>query len=522
MPAEATKTFDDFVKCGRYVLLVGVIHEFCAFIQLSSMFFMMFGGAEATPTSCGGFAFDKNMTSTEKCRIMRGLMNETHCKPVLSAQFDSINYEFGYYCGTTKIVKQSIAVQMIGVLVGALTFGQLSDLYGRKNLLLFTIVGCLTCTLASSFTGTLFSFTVWRFVLNIFVGGNGAILHTFMIESLPKKHRFWISNIAGWSINMIFMVLLAMVAREWRALIHYTAAFSFPALILALMLHESPRFLLSKRRIDDAKEVVKKIYKFDKRELDEQQLDKVMEAELVIIERMEEKQKNYTFWHLFYTPKLTGYTLAVGLTLFTASSLNYSLLFNISRLSGNIYLNALYTAIGRYLVNLFAIALDLRFKSMGRKALHAIGEGLIVMLFCSYIAGRLGGFQSHQLLSYEIMGVICLSTLLFVTGHFLAAELYPTQIRNISFSAGQLFSRCGVIVSPLFFVLAEVHPILPYVALLLLCATDFVVFWAVMDETKDKELIDFMPPKEESWSHRLKRRSRRVHAGNYENGNNKV
>ncbi|CAD5223480.1 unnamed protein product [Bursaphelenchus okinawaensis] len=470
------------------------------------MFFMMFGGAEATPVSCGDHVFNASMSSTERCKILHQVMNSTGCTPTLEAQFQSVNYEFGYYCANTKLVQKSISVQMVGVLIGALTFGQLSDMYGRKNLLLISVIGCLFCTLASAFVNTLWWFTVWRCLLNVFVGGNGSVLHTFMIEALPKKHRFWISNIVGWSINMIFLVIFATFAKEWRTLIYYVEVFSSPALILTLMLYESPRFLLGKQKVDDAKQIVINIYKFDKRPLDKELLDKVLEQELQTIKDANTTQKKYSFWHLFYTPKLTAYTLTIGLTLFTASCLNYSLLFNISKLSGSIYKNALFTAVGRYAVNLIAIFLDIKYQKIGRKTLHAIAEGLIIALFAVYIFGKLSDLKNSYLLSLDLMAIICVTTILFVTGHLMSGELFPTGIRNISFSAGQLFSRCGVIISPQFFLLAELHPVMPYVALLFLAIIDFIIFWSVLRETKNEELIDFMPPKNETWKYVIRNR----------------
>lgn len=90
--------------------------------------------------------------------------------------------------------------------------------------------------------------------------------------------------------------------------------------------------------------------------------------------------------------------------------------------------------------------------------------------------------------------------MMFVTGHLMSSELFPTGIRNMSFSAGQLFSRFGVILSPQIFQLAEIWPTAPYLVLMMITAVDFVIFWVATKETKGKPLVDHMPGKEEKWS----------------------
>ena len=45
--------------------------------------------------------------------------------------------QFGYLCDDAKKVKQSISVQMFGVLLGTIACGTLSDMFGRLRVGLF-------------------------------------------------------------------------------------------------------------------------------------------------------------------------------------------------------------------------------------------------------------------------------------------------------------------------------------------------------------------------------------------------
>jgi OCT family organic cation transporter-like MFS transporter 4/5 len=169
----------------------------------------MYSGAEPSLKSCGSHVFDPKLTQKAKCAEFAQLQNRTNCKPVLVPQFESINYEWDYYCSDNKWVKQSISIQMIGIIVGALVFGQCSDLFGRKPALLVSLIGCIISMVSSSFTNGLILFTILRFFVNVFNGGCISVQLVFTVENLPKEHRFWISNMITWSPNIVIFAIIA-------------------------------------------------------------------------------------------------------------------------------------------------------------------------------------------------------------------------------------------------------------------------------------------------------------------------
>ena len=56
--------------------------------------------------------------------------------------------------------------------------------------------------------------------------------------------------------------------------------------------------------------------------------------------------------------------------------MNYSLLYNMDKLSGSLYLNGIFMGLFRYSMNLSIAFLDLRFKRLGRKFAHFIADAL--------------------------------------------------------------------------------------------------------------------------------------------------
>uniref|UniRef100_A0A915EVK2 Major facilitator superfamily (MFS) profile domain-containing protein n=1 Tax=Ditylenchus dipsaci TaxID=166011 RepID=A0A915EVK2_9BILA len=129
---------DDFVYLGRYSLLVCLLCELMILCQLGNMFYMIYAGAAPSIASCGSKVFSAEENDKQRCAyldsaIAAGRTKNGSCsEPVLKSQFYSVNAEFGYYCEGI-LVKQSISIQMIGVMVGSVIFGNLSDRYGRKK-----------------------------------------------------------------------------------------------------------------------------------------------------------------------------------------------------------------------------------------------------------------------------------------------------------------------------------------------------------------------------------------------------
>jgi len=90
-----------------------------------------------TLKGCGPFQFDEKQTANDRCELVK---SRDTCQPQFESQFHSVNVEFGYFCDGAKLVKQSISIQMIGVMVGSVLFGHLSDRFGRRKVFIILSV----------------------------------------------------------------------------------------------------------------------------------------------------------------------------------------------------------------------------------------------------------------------------------------------------------------------------------------------------------------------------------------------
>uniref|UniRef100_A0A914ECR7 Major facilitator superfamily (MFS) profile domain-containing protein n=1 Tax=Acrobeloides nanus TaxID=290746 RepID=A0A914ECR7_9BILA len=475
--------------------------------QISNQLYMMYAGSAPQLISCGSHDLSHIQDTTEACLLLKTIQQNESCVPEFHVQFSSVNYEMGYYCERTKIVKYSISIQMIGLMIGAVLFGQLSDSFGRKP----AMIGALICTnlfmVASSFTHSLFWFTLFRFFVNIFNAGSIAVLLIYSLEILPVKDRYWINNAVGWSPNMIVLAFMAYVSGDWKTLTRLSALLSIPAFIVCCLVDESPRYLVHIGKLAEAKAVLQRIYRIDKRKCNEDLLDFVLDKENRAYLEKHSKSKKYTFLHLFYTPDLTRYTLAIAFSFLVTSIINYALVFNIEKLAGSIYVNAILLGIVRYLSGLVISFLEVRIKCLGRKMVHF--GALSTCAICAFLFFMASVTGHHKemaiLLRYGAVFIIGVGAQLYLVNGICAGELFPTCIRNLAYSFGQFHTRIGVVLAPQIFFLADVWTSLPYLAMFLLVIADMIFFQLNIKETKNNPLSDHMPGEEESWFGRKKR-----------------
>ncbi|KAI3417545.1 hypothetical protein GPALN_013265 [Globodera pallida] len=387
---------------------------------------------------------------------------------------------------------------MVGVIFGSVLFGFLSDSYGRRKIMLIALILCILSMVATSFTNDLLSFTIVRFFVNFFNAGTMVTLVVFTSEHYPKKHRFCLTNLITWSPNFVIFAIMAWAAGDWRTLQRVSAAFAIPCILILAFLSESPRFLVQCRRMAEAKAAILRMHRIDGRHCDESVLDAVLERE----ERQHaatKGQKKYNYLHLFYTWRFVRYTTSVALSFFVVSLMNYSLLYNMEKLSGSLYMNGVWTGAFRYSMNLAISFGDMRFKWLGRKFAHFLADALAATALLLYITLDLTGFKSAIpfVANWSVLSVIGFCSVLFTTNGLAANELFPTGVRNASFSFGQVFARVGVVLAPPLFFLVDLWGLLPYLVLMVLAIADAFYFQFNVDETKNRPMGSKFPDKEE-------------------------
>jgi MFS family permease len=165
------------------------------------------------------------------------------------------------------------SVYLIGEMVGALVFGKRSDRLGRKRLFIYTLMLYFIGTGLAAFvtghhTGWLFFFYATRFVAGMGIGGQYAAINSAIDEMMPSKYRgrvdiwingsYWAGAILGSFVSYFFLNNFA-VNVGWRLAFLMGPILAFVVIIVGRTLPESPRWLLTHGREEEAERELAKI-----------------------------------------------------------------------------------------------------------------------------------------------------------------------------------------------------------------------------------------------------------------------
>ncbi|XP_065047859.1 organic cation/carnitine transporter 7-like isoform X1 [Musa acuminata AAA Group] len=155
------------------------------------------------------------------------------------------------------------SVVFVGMLLGAYSWGIVSDIYGRRMGFLFTALITSVAGFLSSFAPNYWSLIFLRFIVGIGLGG-GPVLASWFLEFIPSPHRgkWMVIFSAFWTIGTIFEASLAwaiMPRFGWRWLLASSSLPSFLLLLFYAATPESPRYLCMRGRITDAMQILEQM-----------------------------------------------------------------------------------------------------------------------------------------------------------------------------------------------------------------------------------------------------------------------
>ncbi|WP_456396886.1 MFS transporter [Thermococcus sp.] len=151
---------------------------------------------------------------------------------------------------------------LFGMLFGAWLFGMLADHIGRKKTLILTLVTFSLGSIVSSLAESLDQLIALRFIVGLGLGGSLPVASSYFAEFMPRSIRGAMISIleSFWAIGTIIIGVVALLVRaDWRSILLFGGAILF-ILPLLLPLPESPRFLLVKGQISEAKKILKRIF----------------------------------------------------------------------------------------------------------------------------------------------------------------------------------------------------------------------------------------------------------------------
>lgn len=159
---------------------------------------------------------------------------------------------------------------LIGAVAGALIFGKLTDMWGRKKLFMITLGLYLIATIATAFSMNIFWYIGCRVLTGAGIGGEYSAINSAIDELIPAKVRghvdlaingtWWVGTILA-SLATAVLLNPAWLPPDlgWRLTFALGAILGGAILLVRRFVPESPRWLMMHGRFDEADKIVSDI-----------------------------------------------------------------------------------------------------------------------------------------------------------------------------------------------------------------------------------------------------------------------
>jgi len=401
---------------------------------------------------------------------------------------------------TPSLLGVTVASALGGTIVGAMLAGIPGERYGRRDSLRVMAVLYLVSALGCALAWNWYSLVAFRFIGGLGIGGSSVLGPMYIAEIAPAKTR---GRLVGFfQFNVVFGILLAYFSNyviglasfgstEWRwelGIAALPAAFFF---LMLFMIPRSPRWLVKKSRIEEARGVLKAIGEED------------YEAELKDIVDSIHFEKLQTEETLFSRKYALPIFLAVSIGMFNQLSGINAILY---------YLNDIFAQAGFSKVsgNLQAVAVgatNLLFTMLAMSVIDKLGRKKLLLVGAVGTAACLAGvsviFFTHrneQFLVWLLIGYIAFFA--FSQGAVIwvyLSEVFPNSVRAKGQSLGS-FSHwlMNGIISLTFPLLAASSGAYPFVFFSVMMVVQFFVVLFVYPETKGLTLEEMQKKMERS------------------------
>ena len=416
-------------------------------------------------------------------------------------------YETYFHLSSAVLVGWANSSALVGCLIGSLIAGSLSDRYGRRRVLLCSAILFGVSSILTGEAGSFLQFVIWRIAGGTAIGLSSNVSPVYIAETSPSAIRgrlvslnqfaivigILFAQIVNWRIAQPVPSGLDAVAiwhswnvqHGWRWMFIAVAA---PALVFtgaSLLLPESPRWLLVRRRESEARTVLHRIggpaYAAD---------------ELMAIERALTADAAYrSSWReLLRSPARHILLIGVGLAVLQQWT-GINVIFNYA---GDVYRNAGYGANQIFLDIVITGTINLIFTILAMFLVDRIGRRQMM------IFGSLGIGISHLLCAWAyhahwpaaavliltLSAIACFAVTLGPVTWVLISEIFPNRIRarGVSISVSALWAASFLLTYSFPGLNAKLGSAGVFFAYGAVCFLGAVMVLVVVPETKGRSL----------------------------------
>lgn len=357
---------------------------------------------------------------------------------VISGAILYINHHFALSHTMTSLVVSTV---LLGAFLGALFSGRVTDIYGRKYMLLFDACIFTIGTLMSALASDIALLIVGRFLVGIAIGIASYAAPLYIAEIAPTKHRGALVSLNQLTVTIGILLSYVvdyfcslMSTHQWRWMLGIGIV---PACLLflgVLFLPYSPRWLVYKGKTALALATLRKI---------RHEQDHFIHKELEHIQST--TRREHTLWRfLFSKPVRPTLYIAAGLAIIQqVTGINTILyyaptIFKIAGFSSESGAILATMGVGIVFVLSTIVAIPL-IDRLGRKPLLYIG--MIIMALG--LAALSWSFHGNHLQTGDNTTIAIFSMMIYIVGFgislgpimwLMIAEIFPLRVRGIGSS----------------------------------------------------------------------------------------
>src|SRR5580698_7377273 len=385
----------------------------------------------------------------------------------------------------------TVAIGLVGTVIGALGAGQIGQKLGSRETLRLTAVLYVLSAAGCAFAWNWDSFLVFRFIGGLGIGASSVLGPVYIAELSPAKWRG--RFVALFQFNIVFGIMLAYMsnyairtmhlgAAEWRWQVGIAAIPAVAFLIMLFGIPRSPRWSASRDRIDEALEVLRMMG------------DPNPEAELADIRAALKQEHASAHERVFQRKYRYPLFLAITIGAFNQLAGINAILYYIN----DIFAAAGFTQLSGDQKAIAIGATNLVFTMVGISVIDKLGRKTLLLIGAAGTAACLAGVawifstQTHTsmlvwiLITYIAFFALSQGAVIWVY----IGEVFPTSVRSKGQgigSASHWFMNAAI---------AETFPIVvhsmstaaPFVLFAIMTAVQFVTVLLTYPETKGQTL----------------------------------
>ncbi|XP_050311256.1 organic cation transporter protein-like isoform X2 [Anthonomus grandis grandis] len=431
------------------------------------------------------YPYDMQKKIFSSCEIKSG-NTTTKCSEFVYSHADygyTTVIEWNLTCDKAYMIATCNAMFMVGVMLGSIIFGETSDRWGRKLTFLISSILQVLFGVIAAFAPEFWTFAVARMIVGAAASGVFLVAYVMGLEMVGSSKRL----VAGMVVFIFFSggyMLIALFAKllpNWR---HLQLALTLPGILFIFywwLIPESVRWLLSKNKTKEAKDIIQKCAKTNGVTIPDNILDDLLKEGEEEKSPKSESQMTASVIDLFKHSNLRKRSLIIFFDWCANNVTYYGLSWNTNNLGGNPYLNFVISGAVETPANIFTL---LTLNRWGRKKILC---GSMIVAGSSLLATIITPSNLEWLIILLAMiGKISI-TVSYGTIYIFSAEQFPTVVRNAGLGASSTFARLGSIVAPYINIMAHYWKPIPLLVFGSLAFTGGILS-LILPETLNRKL----------------------------------